>query len=202
MFGRGSTSATPRGTAVRTGSTAADGEGGSVHGKGRPTPRRSTAQAANRQPLVPNDRKAASRKAKEQRRADQARVLQAYDTEDQSYLPLRDRGPVRRYVRDLVDTRRNVGQYFLPIALAVLLLAVVQDPIFALVSAVGMYTMLGVLVLDSLLLGRTVKKAVVERFGAEAGSERGLRMYAFLRSTQMRRMRRPVPQVRHGQSPR
>ena len=201
MFGRGSTSATAR-TSTRTGATAVDADGAVAGGKGRPTPKRSAAQAKNRQPLVPNDRKAAARKAREQRRSDQKRVLEAYDTEDQRYLPLRDRGPVRRYVRDLVDTRRNVGQYFLPVALLVLLLGVVPDATLRLVSAVGMYTMLGVLVLDSFLLSRTVKRAVTERFGAEAAGERGLRMYAFLRSTQMRRMRRPVPQVRHGQAPR
>ncbi len=171
-------------------------------GKGRPTPRRSTAQAARRQPLVPDDRKAATRKAREDRRADQARVVAAYDTEDQRFLPLRDRGPVRRYVRDLVDRRRNAGQYFLPVAFAVLFLAVFPNRTATLVSAVVMYTMLGVLVLDCLLLARTVKSAVVERFGTEAAGEKGLRWYAVMRSTQMRRMRRPTPKVKHGQAPR
>jgi hypothetical protein len=65
-----------------------------------------------------------------------------------------------------------------------------------------MYTMLGVLVLDCLLLTRTVKAAVTEKFGAEAAQERGLRMYAVMRATQMRRMRRPVAKVRHGEPPR
>ena len=171
-------------------------------GKGRPTPRRSTAQAARRQPLVPDDRKAASRKAREDRRAGQARVVAAYETEDQKFLPLRDRGPVRRYVRDLVDRRRNAGQYFLPVAFLVLFLAVVPNRTVTLVSAVAMYTMLGVLVLDCLLLARTVKGAVAERFGTEAAEEKGLRWYAVMRSTQMRRMRRPTPKVKHGQAPR
>ena len=93
-----------------------------------------------------------------------------------AYLPLRDRGPVRRYVRDLVDRRRNVGQYFLPVAFAVLFLAVVPNQTAILVSAVAMYTMLGILVLDCLLLSRTVKKAVAERFGETAAQERGLRL--------------------------
>ena len=202
MFGRGSTSATARTSTPRTGATAVDADGAVAGGKGRPTPRRSDAQARNRQPLVPNDRKAATRKAREQRRTDQRRVLDAYETEDQRFLPPRDRGPVRRYVRDLVDARRNVGQYFLPVALLVLLLGVLPDATLRLVSAVGMYTMLGVLVLDSVLLTRTVKRAAAERFGDDAAGERGLKMYAFLRSTQMRRMRRPLPQVRHGQPPR
>lgn len=170
--------------------------------KGRPTPKRSQAQAAKRQPLVPDDRKAASKRAREERRAQQAKVMEAYETEDQRFLPLKDRGEVRRYVRDLVDRRRNVGQYFLPVAFAVLFLAVVPNETAILVSAVGMYTMLGILVLDCVLLARTVKKAVAERFGEAAAEERGLRWYAVMRATQMRRMRRPVVKVKHGQAPR
>ena len=171
-------------------------------GKGRATPKRSQAQAARRQPLVPDDRKAATRKAREERRAGQARAAEAYSTEDQRFLPLRDRGPVRRYIRDLVDRRRNVGQYFLPVAFLVLFLAVVPNQTATLVSAVAMYTMLGVLVLDCFLLSRTVKKAVAERFGDVAAQERGLGWYAVMRATQMRRMRRPVAKVKHGEAPR
>ncbi|WP_336922296.1 DUF3043 domain-containing protein [Aquipuribacter sp. SD81] len=170
--------------------------------KNRPTPKRSVAEAANRRPLVPDDRKVARTRERDQRRADQARTLESYQTEDQRYLPARDRGPVRRYVRDLVDRRRNVGQYFLPVAFLVLFLTLVPDPTFRVVSAVTMYVVLGVLVLDCLLLARTVKTAVAERFGEEAAQERGLRMYAVMRATQMRRMRRPVAKVGHGQPPR
>jgi len=171
-------------------------------GKGRATPKRSKAQAARRQPLVPDDRKAAARKARDERREGQAKTVAAYSSEDQRHLPLRDRGPVRRYIRDLVDRRRNVGQYFLPVAFAVLFLAVVPNRTATLVSAVAMYTMLGVLVLDCFLLSRTVKKAVAERFGVTAGEERGLRWYAVMRATQMRRMRRPMAKVSHGETPR
>ncbi|MFC3688108.1 DUF3043 domain-containing protein [Aquipuribacter hungaricus] len=193
MFRRGSSavSSVPVGTPAEP-----------LSGKGRATPKRSQAQAARRQPLVPDDRKAAAKRAREERRAGQTRTMEAYSTEDQRHLPLRDRGPVRRYVRDLVDRRRNVGQYFLPVAFLVLFLAVVPNEVAVLVSAVAMYTMLGVLVLDCVLLSRTVKKAVAERFGAEAAEERGLGWYAVMRATQMRRMRRPVAKVRHGEAPR
>ncbi len=194
MFGRGSHSSTTSENAVVVEEH--------VPGKGRPTPKRSAAQAAKRQPLVPDDRKAAGRKARDERRANQAKVVQAYDTEDQRHLPIRDRGEVRRYVRDLVDRRRNVGQYFLPVAFAVLFVAVVPNDTATLVSAVGMYTMLGILVLDCVLLGRTVKTAVAGRFGQAAAEEKGLRWYAVMRATQMRRMRRPTVKVKHGQTPR
>ena len=194
MFGRGSRASTPVAPVVESAETLA--------GKGRATPKRSQAQAARRQPLVPDDRKAAARKARDERRAGQARTMEAYSSEDQRFLPLRDRGPVKRYVRDLVDRRRSVGQYFLPVAFAVLFLAVVPNQTAVLVSAVAMYTMLGVLVLDCFWLSRQVKKAVAERFGEDAAQERGLSWYAIMRATQMRRMRRPVAKVKHGEAPR
>ncbi|MFC5379856.1 DUF3043 domain-containing protein [Aquipuribacter nitratireducens] len=190
MFGRGSKTPTQDSSPVEQRPGA----------KGRPTPKRAAAEAANRRPLVQNDRKLALKRAREERRAEQARVLDAYQTEDQRHLPVRDRGPVRRYVRDLVDRRRNVGQYFLPVAFVVLFLSVL--PQTTVVAAIAMYTVLAVLVLDCFLLARTVKTAVAERFGDAAAQERGLRMYAVMRATQMRRMRRPVPKVAHGGTPR
>ena len=36
---------------------------------------------------------------------------------EEAYLLPRDQGPVRRYVRDIVDSRRNVLGLFMPVAL-------------------------------------------------------------------------------------
>ena len=87
-----------------------------VGGKGRPTPRRSEAQARNARPLVPADRKAAQKLSREAQREERAKMQSALLTGDERYLPLRDRGPQKRFVRDVVDARRNVGEYFLIIA--------------------------------------------------------------------------------------
>mgnify|MGYP000753316136 CR=1 FL=1 len=170
-------------------------------GKGRATPKRSQAQAGNRTPLVGGG-KAVSARSKEDRRAAFQQTLEAHRTEDQRHLPARDRGPVRKFVRDIVDGRRNIGEYFLPIALVVLLLSALPYPILQIGSAVGLYLILGVLIMDSLLLGRSTKAKVRERFGEDSATERGLGTYAVMRGFQMRRMRRPHPQVRHGQPPR
>jgi Protein of unknown function (DUF3043) len=169
-------------------------------GKGRPTPRRSQAEAASRRPLVGGARDKG--RAREERRESWARTQEAYRTEDQRFLPLRDRGEARRHIRDLVDGRRNAGEYFLPAALVVLLLGVLPYAITVTISAVGMYTILGVVLLDSFLVFRRAKASVRERFGDRVAAERGLGTYAVARALQMRRMRRPHPQVRHGQQPR
>ena len=39
---------------------------------------------------------------------------------DDAYLLPRDKGPVRRYVRDIVDSRRNVLGLFMPAALGLI----------------------------------------------------------------------------------
>jgi hypothetical protein len=177
-------------------------QGGAPVGKGRPTPRRSEAEAARRRPLVGAARGSTRTRDRESRREAWQRTQEAYRTEDQRYLPLRDRGPIRRLVRDVVDCRRNAGEYFLPAALIVLFLGVLPFPIAQLVSAVAMYTILGVVLLDSFLVFRRAKAAVRERFGEKGSTERGVGTYALSRALQMRRMRRPVPQVKPGQKPR
>jgi hypothetical protein len=56
-----------------------------------------------------------------------------------------------------------------------------------------MYAMLFVAVIDGIFLSRKIRTAVQEQFpGTET---KGLGMYAWLRSTQMRRLRAPHPQV-------
>jgi hypothetical protein len=56
-----------------------------------------------------------------------------------------------------------------------------------------MYAMLIVAVVDGVLLSRKIRKAVETEFPGTA--TKGLGMYAWLRSTQMRRLRAPHPQV-------
>ncbi|WP_432511860.1 DUF3043 domain-containing protein [Kineococcus sp. SYSU DK001] len=173
-----------------------------VGGKGRPTPRRSEAQARNARPLVPADRKAAQKLSREAQREARARMQSALLTGDERYLPLRDRGPQKRFVRDVVDARRNVGEYFLIIAGISLVLSMVAQPLgsttLVLATTALIYGMLAVVVVDSVLLGRRVRRRVTEKF---AEPERGLVSYGVTRALQIRRMRRPVPMVARGAHP-
>lgn len=171
-------------------------------GKGRPTPKRRTAQAANRRPLVPTDRKAAAKAARLAQREARDRQYRAMQTGDERFLPVRDRGPVRRYIRDSVDARRNLGEYFLPIALVFVVLTVVfaQDVLVSGLIMVLLYAVVLVTILDAFLMWRRLKKKVVARFGPDS-LERGLGMYAGMRVFQLRRGRLPRPQVKHGEHP-
>src|SRR3712207_2693196 len=87
-------------------------------GKGRPTPKRSEAQGRRQgpPPPPPTTRKEAYKRMRETQAARRAEVRQGAARGDDAYLPARDRGPVRKLVRDVVDSRRNIGSLFLAVA--------------------------------------------------------------------------------------
>lgn len=175
--------------------------------KGRPTPKRKDAQSKTHTlaPVVTKEEKAKARAA-----AKAARIAsrEAFMRGDENALPARDRGPVRRFARDFVDARRSVGEFFLPIIFTVLVLTIAfptqTDPKTGLKTlpitqyiAIGvMYAVLIISVIDGLLLSRKLKKAIKAKF--PDASTRGISMYAWLRSTQMRKMRTPKPQHKAG----
>jgi len=167
--------------------------------KGRPTPKRKEAEAARKvSSLAPASTKAEKKRAKDAARAARISQRAAYLRGDENALPLRDKGPVRKFVRNFVDARRSVGEYFLPVIFIVLFLTLIPSPIFQVGSIIVMYSVLLISVIDGIFLGRKIKREVSSKFpGAEV---KGLAMYGWLRSTQMRRMRTPKPSIKAGES--
>jgi hypothetical protein len=166
--------------------------------KGRPTPKRKDAESARRvASLAPARSKEEKARQKSANRA--ARIAQraAYLRGDENALPLRDRGPVKRFVRNYVDSRRSIGEYFLPVIGVVLLVSLIPIAAAAVIGVVLMYTVLFASVIDGFLLRRKIIREVVARFPDV--SPKGLGMYGWLRSTQMRRMRAPKPGVSIGE---
>jgi hypothetical protein len=178
-------------------------------GKGRPTPSRREAEARNRRPVVGSpqlradatkeEKKAAKAAQREAMAAERARGREAMITGDDRHLPARDKGPVRRFARDYVDARRNLGEFMLPAALVVLLLSLVPIAALKLVSVFGLYAVVLVIAIDAFVLRRKVSRRVTEKFGADKA--RGIAGYAMMRSLQMRRTRMPRPMVQRGQYP-
>lgn len=164
--------------------------------KNRPTPKRRDQEAARKQPLVQTDRKKAKNADREARREHSRKMREAMVTGDDRHLPPRDKGPVRRYVRDVVDVRRNLGELLLPLMLAVLVLSLFAGT-WATYVFLAVYLLILVAVLDSFLLWRRTKPKIYERFGADT-NVKGLGMYQAMRAFQMRRTRMPKPQVERG----
>lgn len=167
--------------------------------KGRPTPKRKDAVAARKvSSLAPASTKEEKKRAKDSSRAARIASRAAYLRGDESALPLRDKGPVKRYVRNYVDSRKSIGEYFLPIIFVVLFLTLIPSAIFQIGSIAIMYSVLLISVIDGIFLSRKIKRLVAEKFPDAA--VKGIGMYGWLRSTQMRRMRTPKPQIKVGES--
>ncbi|GGT55403.1 membrane protein [Streptomyces kurssanovii] len=169
--------------------------------KGRPTPKRSEAQGQRRRASsgAPQDRKEAMKRQREARRADLARQREALASGDERYLPARDKGPVRRFVRDFVDSRFCIAEFFLPLAVVILVLSMVR---IGQLQNIALLLWLGVIVLivvDSIGLSIRLKKQLRERFPNEP--KRGAVAYGLMRTLQMRRLRLPKPQVKRGERP-
>jgi general stress protein CsbA len=103
----------------------------------------------------------------------------------------------RKYVRNFVDSRISVGEFFLPFIFLVLLVSITRNRTIAVLSILAMYLIMFVAIIDGWIMGRKIKKLVAAKFPNE--STKGLALYGFLRSTQMRRMRAPKPNVKRGE---
>lgn len=184
-----------------SGSTGPRAEGPGT-GKGRPTPTRKAAEAARRRPLGSTDRKTAAKAQRAAAKEARDREYQALQTGDERYLPARDKGPVKRWIRDFVDARRNLGEYFLPVSLVMVFSTVLTagNPQAGIVVIGVLYLIVVATVLDAFILSRILKKRLNAKFG-ESKVPRGSLMYGVLRAFQIRRTRLPKPQVRRGEHP-
>ena len=169
-------------------------------GKGRPTPKRKEAEAANKRPLVPTDRKAAGKAGKNASKDARQREYRAMQTGDERAMPAQHRGPVRRYIRDYVDGRWNLGEFFLPIAAVFLVLQISlanSAPDLAALAVIILYAYVIFAIVDGFIMWRGLRKRLRAKFG-EDKLGRGLVMYSLMRSFQLRPTRLPKAQVKRG----
>jgi hypothetical protein len=200
MFRRRSAGATEQAEPPGSGSPE-DNRPPAQTGKGRPTPKRSEAEKNRYQPITGASRGGSSRAggssgSKTADRGERSRKYEAMKRGEDWALGPRDKGPERRLVRDFVDSKRRVSEYYM-YALIVLLVA-----LFTRNSTISTYISPLVLVLivlvaiDGFLLRRGLRALLASRY--PGSSMRGLTMYALMRALQIRRFRSPAPQVRPG----
>jgi hypothetical protein len=163
-------------------------------GKGRATPTRAQAQAAARAraKAAPRDRKEAARLARQNRGSAGAKSREALRTGDERYLPKRDKGPVRRFVRDFVDARLCMAELLLPMLLLILVGSSFARPVS---NALWSATIL-VVALDTMLVVFRLRRELGRRFPEE--SAKGAVGYGLVRSLQLRWLRLPKTQVKLG----
>jgi hypothetical protein len=162
-------------------------------GKGRPTPTRAEAQAAAKaRARGPQDKKEAARLQRQRRSESSARTREGMRTGDDRFLPARDKGPVRRFVRDFVDARLCMAELLLP-----LLIVIMISQAFARSLSNGLWSATILLVaLDTMLLVFRLRSQLRRRFPGQ--SAKGAVGYGILRSLQLRFIRLPKTQVKLG----
>jgi Protein of unknown function (DUF3043) len=178
-------------------------------GKGRPTPKRATAEAnryrtitgsttSGRGPSSAGPRRKMTPEEKARARDERSKQLQAMRRGEDWALGPRDRGPAKKLTRDYVDSHRRPMEFYM-YALILLVIALVAGKKDAALSSAMQYfliAVIAVIVVDCVFLRRSVLRVVQERLPGE--STRGLPLYAIMRALQLRRFRTPAPRLKPG----
>jgi hypothetical protein len=181
-------------------------------GKGRPTPKRSEAEANRYRSLTgtttsgrnrsstaaPSRKLTPEEKAKV--RSERGKQVQAMRRGEEWALQPRDRGPMKKLARDYVDAHRRPSEFYM-YALIVLVISLVAGKSHKALNSDLEYALLAiiaVIIVDALLLRRSINKLAQERLPGE--STRGITFYAIMRALQLRRFRTPAPRIKPGDS--
>lgn len=169
-----------------------------VGGKGRPTPTRKEAEAAAKaRAKTPRGRKEVAAAQRSVRAESSQKVRQAMKSGDERYYPARDRGPVRRFVRDYVDSRFSLIELVIPLLLVTLVLGYSGNDQLRRWGNTLLTVMVLFVIVDMVVLRFRLRTQLRRRFPDE--SYKGLTYYAITRALQMKFMRLPKAQVKLGQ---
>jgi len=176
-------------------STAVDPKPG---GKGRPTPTRKEAEAAARaRAKVPRTRKELAAAQRAARAENGGKVREAMKTGDERYLPARDRGPVRRFIRDSIDVRFSFIELLIPVMVISLVMGWSGNEALMGFSEIVLLGAMVMIVMDMVFLRLKLRRELTQRFPDE--SLKGTTYYAVMRAMQMKFMRLPKPQLKIGE---
>ena len=169
-----------------------------VGGKGRPTPTRKEAEAAARaRAKTPRTRRELAAAQRAARAEKSSKIRAAMKSGDERYLPRRDQGPVRRFIRDFVDTRLSFVELMIPLLIVTMVLGYSGNARLASFGSTLLFGTMLLIVLDMLVLRFRLRRELTRRFPEE--SARGTTYYALTRAMQMRFMRLPKAKVKIGE---
>ncbi len=167
-------------------------------GKGRPTPRRKEAEAAAKaRAKPPRSRREMAAAQRQVKGESSARVRQGMRAGEEKYLLPRDKGPVRRFIRDFVDARFSFIELIIPLLVVTMVLGYSGNDSLESFSSALLFGSVMLVVLDMLLLRFRLRRQLAVRFPDEP--TKGTTYYAVTRAMQMKFMRLPKPKVKIGQ---
>ena len=167
--------------------------------KGRPTPKRSVAEAKRRQPITGSRAPAAPRtpEDKAKARANRTTKYEAMKRGEAWALNPRDRGPTRALARDFVDSKRRISEYYMYVLVILLVAVFLRNSKTQEIISPLVLVLVVVILIDAFLIRRSLTRLIAERLPGE--SAKGLTLYAVMRALQIRRFRVPAPRVQPGQ---
>lgn len=180
-------------------------------GKGRPTPKRREAEQRKRGPIAPPPRttreamkRARGNKGERKELAAKRREIRTKQRErmmagDEKYLMPRDRGPVKAHIRDQVDSKRNLLGLFMPLAILIFIALLVPDPRVQSFTTLLCLLMLVAMIIEGVLTGGRLTRRVRQKFPKETVRGLSIGWYAFIRASQIRKLRVPKPRVQAGE---
>ncbi|WP_293768663.1 DUF3043 domain-containing protein [uncultured Corynebacterium sp.] len=189
--------------------------------KGRPTPKRIDQEIAKGVRRDPNGASDAQRyqhrkelkksmtkeewkeyKKKEREASREANRLaqERMNAGDERYLMPRDKGEVRRYVRDWIDSRSFLNEWVMPFMLVLLVILFIgtYNPSFANISTIVALVVVVIFAIEAFWLGRKVNNAVRLKFPGTTEAGWSLAFYAYSRASQPRKWRTPKARVERG----
>ena len=169
--------------------------------KGRPTPTRKEAEAARRERAKAGmDKKAAQKLLRERGADSNSKMRQGMRSGDERYLPKRDQGPVKRFIRDYVDARLSIAELLLPLLVVIMVLQYSGNKQLLGFSNTLWVTTIAVVALDTVWLLVKMRRQVRAKFPDE--DLKGVTFYTITRVIQLRWLRMPKPLVKIGGAPR
>ncbi len=165
-------------------------------GKGHPTPTRKQAEAAARARARAGggDKKAAQKLLRERRTQENQKVREGMRVGDERYLMARDKGPVKKFIRDFVDVRLSFMEFLLPVLVVIMALQFSGQKGLASFSTRVWSASVLLLVVDAGYLMLRLNRELRRRFPDE--NTRGWRFYALMRAIQLRPLRLPKPRLK------
>lgn len=115
---------------------------------------------------------------------------------DESALLPRDRGPIKRYIRNYVDARVRIGEIMLPLMLVLLLGSIALPKVLGSSGLLIVWVIAMGGVIDASVMWMRCKKRIIELTGQNPPARSW--WYAGMRAFQMRFTRMPKPQVPRG----
>lgn len=165
-------------------------------GKNRPTPSRKEAEAARKARLKPARTRKEINAANRARRVEQGdKMRNAMKTGDERYLPPRDKGPVKRFVRDWVDSRFTFAEIVLPVLIIALVVPYISMEL-AMYSQLFTLVVMATVIVNLVAMRFLLRKELKRRF--PDSDLKGTTYYAIMRAIQIRPLRLPKPQVKIG----